>query len=137
MLPSYVNYEVIHVNFSGPLQEMAKIFATLQVMGKEERFRPELYNAVINQKKDLNNIKELNQWLEENGIGVTQCHKIADGEEVERKLKIMAAISAFYDIPATPVYIIGGKHIIEKKESVTIFANLVKMLIDGNKCIKR
>ncbi|HFV6363257.1 TPA: thiol:disulfide interchange protein DsbA/DsbL, partial [Escherichia coli] len=61
MLPSDVNYEVIHVNFSGPLQEMAKIFATLQVMGNEERFRPALYNAIINQKKELNNNKELNQ----------------------------------------------------------------------------
>ena len=132
MLPSDVNYEVIHVTFSGPLQKMARIFATLQVMGEEERFRTSLYNTVINQKKDLSNNKVLNQWLEENGISVTEYHKISEGEEVERKLKRMAIISDFYDIPATPVYIVGGKHIIEKKESVTAFVNLVKILIDGN-----
>ncbi|EEW1894849.1 DsbA family protein [Escherichia coli] len=131
MLPPDVSYEVIHVAFSGPLQKMAGIFATLQVMGEEEKFRPVLYNAVINQEKDLTNDKVLNQLLEENGINVAEYHKVSEGGEVESKLKRMATISAFYNIPATPIYIIGGKHIIEKKESVTDFANLIKMLVDG------
>lgn len=128
--------KLVRLHFSldnqGGLARYAPIFATLQVMGIEEDHRQSAYDAVIKNHIDLSNPALRDAWLEENKINVAEFHKVSQSAEVKQLLDYMTRVTQYYDINATPAFIVAKKWIaIQDRDFPSFSEKLLSILKTG------
>lgn len=112
-LPPGSSFTAIHITSEDSgLAAYAPIFATLEEMGIEKNVRDSAYNAVITRNVDLTDEKALNAWLVKNNIDVDKFNTLRQSDAVKNRLSTMAAITAHYDINATPMFIINKRYVV-------------------------
>ena len=111
------------------LARFAPVFATLQVMGIEETYRQSAYDAVIKKKIDLGDPDKRTAWLEDNKINIDEYNKVSQSEKVKNLLDYMTRVTKYYNVNATPAYIVDKKWVALQDTDFPSFADkLISML---------
>lgn len=133
-LPAGVVFESIHINTEkSGLSAFAPIFATLQEMGVEPAVRDSAYNAIIARGINLTDTTELDKWLVKNSIDAAEYKKARTSEAVKHRLDEMSAITDFYDITATPIFIINKRFVVAQDSSFSEFSKRMLNLLGKDK----
>lgn len=124
----------LHLSLDGQggLARYAPLFATLKVMGIEEAHRPEAYNTIIKNNIDLGDPVKRDQWLKENSINVEEYHKVSRSAEVAELIDYMTRVTQYYEINATPMFIVNRKWLaIQDSDFPTFSKKLITILQTG------
>lgn len=105
------------------------IFATLKVMGIEDKFHQNVFREIINKNIDLTDRVNLERWLLNNGIDVTTYDKVRKSPQVKALLDYMTEVSGYYKINATPTFIVNKKWVVLQDRDYPEFGdNLLSLL---------
>ncbi len=129
-LPRETSFKVIHVAGSGGLATWAPIFATLEEMGLEKRLRDNAYYTIITQNQNLNDPLLLDGWLRANNVDVARYHEVSASAAVHQRLSDMKAITRYYDINATPMFIINGRYVVAQDADFPEFSKRMLELLE-------
>lgn len=129
-LPEGSHLVRLHLNVPrNGLARYAPIFATLSVMGLEEKLREKAYYAVMIQKSDLSDQANLNEWLKNNDVDVNAFNEARNSPQVRELLNYMQAVATHYNIKATPMFIVGKKYVVVREQSAEEFTKQVLDLL--------
>ncbi|WP_343649018.1 DsbA family protein [Enterobacter sp.] len=128
--------KLVRLHFSldnqGGLARYAPVFATLQVMGIEEAHRQSAYDAVMKNHVDLGDATQRDLWLEQNKIDVATYRKVSQSAEVKTLLDYMTRVTQYYDINATPTFIVDKKWVaIQDRDFPSFSEKLLSILKTG------
>lgn len=128
--------KLVRLHFSldnqGGLARYAPVFATLQVMGIEEAHRQNAYDAVMKNHVDLGDATQRDLWLEQNKIDVATYRKVSQSAEVKTLLDYMTRVTQYYDINATPTFIVDKKWVaIQDRDFPSFSEKLLSILKTG------
>jgi thiol:disulfide interchange protein DsbA len=115
------------------LASYAPIFATLSVMGIEQKYRESAYKAVIKNNINLSEQKQLKKWLQQNYIDVQDYEKASQSKETKELLTYMTDISRYYNIKATPIFIVNKKWLAMQDRDFSEFSNQLLSLLNNDK----
>ncbi|CAH5463809.1 Thiol:disulfide interchange protein DsbA, partial [Enterobacter cloacae] len=133
-LPPDTTFTSIHIAGEDKgLAAYAPIFATLEAMGIERDVRDSAYNAIITRNVDLTDEKKLNGWLAKNNIDVVKFTTLRKSKKVKERLSEMAAIADYYDINATPMFIINQRYVVAQDREFPAFAQRMLELLKEDK----
>lgn len=121
----------LHINNEqmGGLASFSPLFATLTVMGIEPQHRQSAYNAIIKDKIDLSNPKNRDSWLSEQGIDLAEYARISQTPQVKALLDSMTEITRYYNIDATPTFVVNRKWLaLQDREFPEFAAHLLSLL---------
>ncbi|MTH47131.1 DsbA family protein [Intestinirhabdus alba] len=134
-LPSGSTFKTIHIasdNNDG-LAAWASLFATLEEMGIEDRFRDSAWNAVLARNINLADEEALTDWLNKNDIDVETFRSVRRSDAVNARLKYMKDITRHYAIDATPVFIINKRYVVAQDSDFPEFARRLRQLLSEEK----
>ena len=77
--------------------------------------------------------KKLNGWLVKNNIDVVKFNTFRLSKAVKERLSEMAAITAYYDINATPMFIINKRYVVAQDREFPAFAQRIRELLEEDK----
>ncbi|MCS3421590.1 thiol:disulfide interchange protein DsbA [Rahnella sp. BIGb0603] len=133
--------KLVRLHFSldnqGGLARFAPVFATLQVMGIEEAHRESAYEAVLKNKIDLGDAEKRTAWLQENKISVDEYNKVSQTPEVKELLDYMTKVTQYYDINATPVFIVNKKWVAIQDREFPAFSDNLLSLLEHDKALEK
>lgn len=132
--------KIVHLHLSRPgsgLSRYSGVFATLTVMGIEEQYRGQAYDAVMKDKLDISDAAIREAWLTKVGIDVAAYNKASESQEVKDLQKYMADVSAYYDIRATPTFIVNKKWIALQDRKFPAFADNLLSLLQNDKPLEK
>ncbi|MEB4673587.1 DsbA family protein [Enterobacteriaceae bacterium G50] len=133
-LPTGYEFKSIHIaDDDNGLAAFASVFATLEEMGIEEKMRDSAYNAVITRGINISNEKALEDWLKKNNISVSDYKHAHDSNAVKQRLQKMAEITKFYNINATPMFIINKRYVVAQDRDFPEFAQRMMQLLEKDK----
>jgi protein dithiol oxidoreductase (disulfide-forming) len=128
--------KLVRLHFSldnqGGLARFAPVFATLQVMGIEEAHRESAYDAVMKNHIDLGDPAKRDEWLAENKINVDEYHKVSQSAEVKNLLDYMTRVTQYYDINATPTFIVSKKWVAIQDRDFTSFSDKLLSILKND-----
>lgn len=111
------------------LASFSSLFATLTVMGIEPQHRQSAYDAIIRDKIDLSNPKNRDGWLREQGIEPAEYVRISQTQQVKTLLSYMTEVSRYYNIDATPSFIVNRKWLALQEREFPEFADHLLSLL--------
>jgi len=131
-LPAGKKLVRLHFNLDkqGGLARFAPVFATLQVMGIEEAQRESAYQAVIKDKVDLGDSGQREAWLEKNKINVSEYNATRQSARVKDLMDYMTRVTQYYEINATPAFIINKKWVALQDSDFSTFADKLLTLLE-------
>lgn len=138
-LPQGVRVVRLHLENTGSrgLARYARLFATLQVMGIEPQYREKVYAAIIDDNKDLSDNIILNRWLSTNSIDVEKYHAVEASQETRDLIKYMNDVSHYYDVTATPAFIVNKKWVAFQDRDFDKFGDHLLSLLKNNKPLEQ
>jgi protein dithiol oxidoreductase (disulfide-forming) len=119
------------------LARFAPIFAALTVMEIEPQYRQSIYKAVLKDNIDLSDNSKLEIWLKANDIDVTKYQQVSQSAEVKKLLAYMTAVTAHYNIDATPSFIVGRKWIALQNRAFPAFSDNLLSLLQYDKALEK
>lgn len=111
----------------------APLFATLTVMGIEAQHRSAAYRAIIKENLNLADEKQLSAWLVANGIDEAAYQRTRDSERVKELLAYMTAVSRYYQVNATPSFIVNRKWLALQDREFSAFSQQLLSLLQHDK----
>lgn len=130
-LPEGITFTAIHLTKDGsPLAAFAPIFATLEEMGIEKDKRDAIYNSVITRGVNLADNSVLEAWLVKNDISIDRYESVRQSEAVKHRLNTMAAITQYYNVNATPTFIVNKRYVMTQEGTFEEFARKMVNLIE-------
>ena len=111
----------------------APLFATLTVMGIEAQHRPAAYRAIIKENLNLADDKQLSAWLTANGIDEAAYQQARESERVKELLAYMTAVSRYYQVNATPSFIVNRKWLALQDREFSAFSRQLLSLLQHDK----
>lgn len=133
-MPAGKKFVRLHLSLDGQggLARYAPVFATLQVMGIEDAHRESAYDAVIKNHIDLGDPAKRDAWLQDNKINVDEYMKVSQSAEVKNLLDYMTRVTQYYEINATPSFIVDKKWIaIQDRDFPSFSEKLLNILKTG------
>ena len=120
----------LHLSLPGSgLSRYSSVFATLTVMGIEKQYRQQAYDAVLRQKLDISREDTRNAWLQTLGIDVAAYNRASASQTAKDLEKYMADVTAYYEVRATPTFIVNKKWVALQDRKFPAFAdNLLSLL---------
>ncbi len=111
----------------------APLYATLTVMGSEAQHRPAAYRAIIKEILTLPEEMQLSDWLVANGIDEAAYQRARDSERVKELLAYMTAVSRYYQVNATPSFIVNRKWLALQDREFSAFSRQLLSLLQHDK----
>ena len=90
--------------------EAAKIFYTLEAMGQLEKLHQKVFDAMHQERLNLNNRKIREEWLAKNGIDVAKYSEMEKSFTVATKLQKAKQLTYAYKVDSVPRLVVNGKY---------------------------
>jgi thiol:disulfide interchange protein DsbA len=119
------------------LSRFAPLFATLNVMGIEPKYRDVIYKSIIEDNINLTDDLVLKTWLIQNGIDAEEYQKIRHSQAVIDQLDYMLKVSNYYQVSGTPAFIINKKWVATQDRDFPDFADNLLSLYTDNKPLEK
>jgi thiol:disulfide interchange protein DsbA len=114
-LPDDVNFIRIPVMWNPTNAIHARIFYTLEALGRLDDVHAAVFNELHVNKKTLTNEDEILEFISEQGISADDWNKTFRSFAVESKLKRAANLTKRYRIQSVPLLVINGKYLTSGK----------------------
>ena len=106
-----ISFRRIHMPLTGPADPEARLFLTLNAMGKEEAMHAKVFEAVHVQRIRLLKDDAIADWIGKNGIDKAKFLGVAYSFGVETKLKGLGKIMNNYKVDGTPTLVVDGRYL--------------------------
>ena len=90
--------------------EAAKMFYTLEAMGQLDAKHQKVFDAIHQERLNLNNKKIREEWLTKNGIDVAKYNEMEKSFSVATKLQKAKQLTYAYKVDSVPRLIVNGKY---------------------------
>ena len=98
--------------FQGPNDPEARLFLTLEAMGKLDAYHGRVFNAVHVERKRLIKDDAIIAWATSNGLDKAKFMEAWNSFGVQTKLKRLPQLTEAYKVSGTPSIIIDGKYLV-------------------------
>jgi thiol:disulfide interchange protein DsbA len=102
----------IPLPFQGPSDPEARLFLTLDAMGKLEQYHDRVFRAVHVERKRLMKDEDIIAWATSNGLDKAKFMEAWNSFGVQTKLKRLPAVAEAYKASSTPTVIVDGKYVV-------------------------
>lgn len=102
----------IPMPFQGPLDPEARLFLTLEAMGKLDDYHARVFHAVHVERKRLMTDAAIVAWAGANGLDKAQFAQAWHSFGVQTKLKRLVQTAEAYKASGTPTVVIDGKYVV-------------------------
>ena len=100
----------VHVPFQGPADPEARLFLTLEAMGKLGEYHERVFRAVHVERKRLMRDDDIVAWATSNGLDKAKFMEAWNSFGVQTKLRRLAQQVQAYKVNSTPIIIVDGKY---------------------------
>ena len=98
--------------FQGPLDPEARLFLTLEAMGKLDEYHHRVFRAVHVERKRLMKDDDIIAWAAANGLDKAAFLATWNSLGVQTRLKRLSQVADAYKVSGTPTVIIDGKYVV-------------------------
>jgi len=111
--------------------EHAKMFYTLEAMGKLDEYHQKVFDAIHKSNVNLNNKKLRDEWLQKNGIDPAKYAEMEKSFSVATKVNRAKQLTYAYKVESVPRVTVNGKYVTtaEQAGSVDRVFQIVDQLI--------
>ena len=102
----------IPLPFQGATDPEARLFLTLEAMGKLEAYHGRVFRAVHVERQRLMKDDDIIAWAAASGLDKTAFMQAWNSFGVQTKLKRLAQVAERYKINITPTIVIDGKYVV-------------------------
>ncbi|MDY0963667.1 MULTISPECIES: thiol:disulfide interchange protein DsbA/DsbL [Massilia] len=102
----------IPLPFQGPLDPEARLFLTLEAMGKLDEYHHRVFRAVHVERKRLMKDDDIISWAAANGLDKAKFMGAWNSFGVQTRLKRLSQIASAYKVSGTPTVVIDGKYVV-------------------------
>lgn len=102
----------IPLPFQGPLDPEARLYLTLEAMGKLDAYHHRVFRAVHVERKRLMKDADVIAWAAANGLDKAQFLATWNSFGVQTRLKRLSQIADAYKVSGTPTLVIDGKYLV-------------------------
>jgi len=102
----------IPLPFQGSLDPEARLYLTLEAMGKLDEYHHRVFRAVHVERKRLMKDADIIAWAAANGLDKAQFLATWNSFGVQTRLKRLSQIADAYKVSGTPTLVIDGKYLV-------------------------
>lgn len=102
----------IPLPFQGALDPEARLFLTLEAMGKIDQYHDRVFQAVHVQRQRLMKDDQIIEWAVKNGLDKAKFMETWNSFGVTTKLRRLQQVSSAYKVSGTPTIVIDGKYVV-------------------------
>jgi protein dithiol oxidoreductase (disulfide-forming) len=126
-LPADVQFRRIPVVFQERWIALAKEYYTLEALGEESRFSPEMFVAIHGKGIDLSSEKKFFEWAAGKGLDPKKVEDMYNSFAVAGKLNRARQQAQTYNVQSVPLVIVDGKFVVST-EKVGTFSAMIPVL---------
>lgn len=102
----------IPLPFQGATDPEARLFLTLEAMGKLDQYHDRVFQAVHVQRQRLMKDDQIIEWAVKNGLDKAKFMETWNSFGVTTKLRRLQQVSGAYKVSSTPTIVIDGKYVV-------------------------
>lgn len=102
----------IPLPFMGPNDPEARLFLTLDAMGKLDEYHHRVFRAVHVERKRLDKDDAIISWAVASGLDRAKFVEAWNSFGVTTKLKRLAQVAEAYKVSSTPTLVVDGKYVL-------------------------
>jgi thiol:disulfide interchange protein DsbA len=110
--PQDVVFRRVHALPSEAWAEHARLFYTLESMGKLEELHQKVFDAIHKQNVNLANKKLRDEWLQKNGVEPAKYAEVEKSFTVSTKMNRAKQLTYAYKVDSVPRLAVNGKYVI-------------------------
>ena len=114
-IPKDVSFRYVPATLRANWVAAAKIFYTIEAIGKTDVLHDTVYDAVHRDKIDINNESVLFDWVEKQGIDRKKFEDTYRSFSVHNQVARSTQLSRQYQLTGVPALVINGKYITSGK----------------------
>jgi len=114
-IPKDVSFRYVPATLRTNWVAAAKIFYTIEAIGKTDVLHDKVYDAVHRDKIDINNESVLFDWVEKQGIDRKKFEDTYRSFSVQNQVARSTQLSRQYQLTGVPALVINGKYITSGK----------------------
>ena len=115
--PSDVAFKRVPALPSESWGEGARMFYTLESMGKLEEFHQKVFDAIHKQNVNMNNKKARDEWLQKNGIDPAKYAEVEKSFTVATKVNRAKQLTYAYRVESVPRVVVNGKYVVTAEQA--------------------
>jgi len=97
--------------------EGARMFYTLESMGKLEEFHQKVFDAIHKQNVNMSNKKMRDEWLQKNGIDPAKYAEVEKSFTVATKVNRAKQMTYAYRVESVPRVVVNGKYVVTAEQA--------------------
>ena len=109
-LPDDVNFVRVPAMFGGIWNLHGQLFYTLQTMQADPKVHESIFNAMHNSNQKLSTLKDITNFVVEQGVDKELFEKTWNSFSVKSKLEKAKKLALAYQISGVPAIVINGKY---------------------------
>lgn len=102
----------IPLPFQGPSDPEARLYLTLEAMGKLDQYHGRVFHAVHGQRQRLMTDEQIIAWAVKNGLDRAKFMETWNSFGVTTKLRRLEQVAKAYKVTGTPTIVIDGKYVV-------------------------
>jgi thiol:disulfide interchange protein DsbA len=107
-----IHVRKIPLPFQGPMDPEARLFLTLEAMGKLDQYHARVFQAVHGQRQRLMKDDQIIEWAVKNGLDKAKFMETWNSFGVTTKLRRLQQVAGAYKVSGTPTIVIDGKYVV-------------------------
>ena len=108
--PQDVVVRRMHVGFNAAFEPLQRIFFALEAIGFNEKAHASLFQAILNDKKDLGSAEAAQAWVAQHGVDGEKFAAAYKSFGVASKIRRAIQLQDAYHVEATPSLGIAGRY---------------------------
>jgi thiol:disulfide interchange protein DsbA len=100
----------VHFPYTGPNDPEARLYLTLEALGKVDQMHAKIFHAVHVERIRLNKDEAIIDWVSKNGINRAAFLNAWNSFGVTMKLRQLGKIAGNYGIDSAPALVIDGRY---------------------------
>jgi len=118
--PQDVTFRRVPAVPSAAWEESARMFYTLEAMGKLDEYHPKVFDAIHKSSVNLNNKKTRDEWLAKNGIDPAKYAEVEKSFSVATKVNRAKQLTYAYKVESVPRVAVDGKYFTSAEQAGSI-----------------
>jgi protein dithiol oxidoreductase (disulfide-forming) len=107
---AYVQFVRIPAMWNDTLKTHARLFYTVEALGKLEELHPLIFREINANGNQLNTTEKITSFLKQHGVTAEEYQKAATSFAVESKLRRADELNRRYRVQGVPMVVINGKY---------------------------
>ena len=98
----------------------ARMFYTLEAMGKLDEYHQKVFDAIHKSNVNLNNKKQRDDWLQKNGIDPAKYAEVEKSFSVATKVNRAKQLTYAYKVESVPRVTVNGKYVTTAEQAGSV-----------------